>query len=487
MSFNFSYKSHIFLFGVFSIDDSMLLLTLPSISADSSSLGRFDRASMNAQMCMELLVADTHTHYRNIRNANAEFSDIQRWGGVTCDESGNVTDIWLDAISGSLDFQWVPETVVNFVVSTIDNEPLEGSVSFTNLPRNLKNFQVTETTVSGALEWQFMPPSLSTLDIRKSSFTGDVEMHRMPRGLQHVNVSINHLNGSLAMQNPPPDLEYFNASQCNLTGEVRIADFPRRLRTFDVFGNRLTGTIDCAKMPERLRYFNAMDNKISGLIDLSNFASPLEEFNIASNKIAEFIFPVEYKPGGYLYGCFSNISRNNAKASFDFSILREDYELIFNENQIEGSVDFATIQVPILRCENNQLTGTLDLGKMRDEFYSVELSGNKLEGEITLDDMPDRLNFLWLSHNQFSGTLNFANLPSEMRSLRLNNNLFGGSVNLTRLPDGLKSLWVQSNALVMDTLLVSRGVSGDFDLRGNTIGKVLYDDGESCERGVVKT
>ena len=197
------------------------------ITADIPSAGRFNRDCMSQQMAMETLVADVQSLAR-IQDLQGAFLRVEHWSGLTFDSSCNITFIdfpnfgfhdsdaenWTEeppiGPGGSMDLQWIPQTVVSFNVS---EQNLIGSVETAN-SRGPQIF-----------------------DISQNIFFGEFRMDGLPRGLVHLTIQYNRLLGSIVVVDMQRGLHKFLTASNEFSGSINLEDLPPGLSMFCVNGN----------------------------------------------------------------------------------------------------------------------------------------------------------------------------------------------------------------------------------------------------------
>ena len=128
----------------------------------------------------------------------------------------------------------------------------------------------------------------------------------------------------------------------------------------------------------------------------------------------------------------------------------------------------------------NFLTGTLNLSEVHRQMQAIDLISNRLHGSLDLGAFPRGFSALLLADNAFSGTLQMAVLANGLIRIDLSGNACIGSVSLVRVPPYAKVFRMQNTKLHIGKVVVVEIFHGELDLRGNTVGKVVYPSGESC-------
>uniref|UniRef100_A0A7S4PIR2 Uncharacterized protein n=1 Tax=Paramoeba aestuarina TaxID=180227 RepID=A0A7S4PIR2_9EUKA len=116
------------------------MIVLYFISADPS-LGKVDKTSLSDQTLMELFIEGV-TNTGEIWESGDDSADISEWKGLTFDSNGTIKTIEWEHfgnyfelnLTGSLQLQWLPSTLVRVAVS---GHQLSGSIDLEHLPEAL--------------------------------------------------------------------------------------------------------------------------------------------------------------------------------------------------------------------------------------------------------------------------------------------------------------------------------------------------------------
>ena len=230
----------------------------PLVSAADDIVGRFDKLSLSPQSQIELFVQGMDD-VEMAKDATGTFIDIEKWSILDVGGDGNVYEIDMDIDGfdlgrlvgryncartvetccfqqgGSLDFQYVPDTVINLRVVDMG---VEGKIKTASLPRRLRD-----------------------LEVNGNQLTGEFDIEALPQRITQVDISKNKMSGSLAMDCLPEYLTYFNARQNQFSGTVKFDDLPPEIELIDLAQNNLEGPLVIIKPPFALLYVDMTRNK----------------------------------------------------------------------------------------------------------------------------------------------------------------------------------------------------------------------------------
>ena len=181
-----------------------------SLCASHDPLGRCDIHSLPQQVQMENLVEPWQRTSEEYfiewvgliyawRDADGDFYDTCEWRGVTCDESGDVTKIWIvrALFTGSIDTRWFPSSVTNIELST--------------------------NTFYGEVAFDALPSSLVVCCLQENRLTGSIDLCHLPKRLQEINLGKNKFSGSIVLENLPPRLSVLFTHGNALTGTLNLS------------------------------------------------------------------------------------------------------------------------------------------------------------------------------------------------------------------------------------------------------------------------
>ncbi|KNH05030.1 leucine-rich repeat protein [Perkinsela sp. CCAP 1560/4] len=228
------------------------------VTADPLCLARADKASLPKQMLMELLVESLQC--RDVfRGINDDFVAVCFWYGLGLDGDGNITSInWrvhdvphyddiqdglidedaLDVLrtGGSIDFQWIPETVTHF---HLYNMMLSGSIDTVSLPRTLQIFRVEQNVLSGTFDTRGLPHKIEEVSIANNRISGSLNITTLPVGLRAFHASGNLMSGSLDMSSLPDGIKRLSLHNNSFTGVIDLLHLPRSLKYLHLEVNRM--------------------------------------------------------------------------------------------------------------------------------------------------------------------------------------------------------------------------------------------------------
>ncbi|KNH08045.1 leucine-rich repeat protein [Perkinsela sp. CCAP 1560/4] len=213
---------------------------VPFCTSVDPLLGRLEYSVMSQQALMELLIAGIEK-IDDICGSRDEPTDLCEWPGVKYRKRRDevVEVAWSSLrLGGSLDMQWLPQTVVHFCASY---NGLIGSSDLEKLPHGLKNFNLGVNNLSGTVRLHAVPKSLVRLNLKCNKLSGSVDLSGLPIGLKHVILYRNELCGSLDLTSLPPQIATLSLDANKFTGSVDFGSLPDSLLLLDISDNDLSG------------------------------------------------------------------------------------------------------------------------------------------------------------------------------------------------------------------------------------------------------
>ena len=214
-----------------------------ALTSAADPLGRCGTLSdLPQQSLIELLVQD----FWDVgigRDPDGAFLDIHEWLGITLNASGDVDEIDFVrtdggfAEGGSIDFQYVPQTVTTLII---------------------RLFQL-----SGTMETSQLPIGLINLHVDNNFLTGTFDIKTLPEKIQSIDISVNDMSGSLAMDCLPAHVESFSAWSNEFSGTVNLSKLPASLSSLDIAENKLEGSIELRNVPPALQNISLNTNNFA--------------------------------------------------------------------------------------------------------------------------------------------------------------------------------------------------------------------------------
>lgn len=373
------------------------------------------------------------------------------WGGVTCDESGHVTQLnlnkegirgpipsahnyweglknlqYLNLAYNSLDGNIPKSLLINLLPSSLEdldlsNNRLSGQIHnlFINVSSRLRNLDLSRNRLEGPLT-EFilkLPATISTLALSANKFTGSVELDMMVakfKELYALDLSYNHLtvyakNNALPSMNTK--LNSLMLASCKMQ---QIPDVRNQstLKMLDLSYNELSGEIPnwiWESGNGYLRFLNLSHNRFSSLQKPYTFPFLLDVLDLHSNMLQGDI-PVPPRRV-YILDYSNNYFKSAIPVGFG-NVLRSTLYFSISNSRVVGvipqSITRNATSLRFLDLSRNALTGPIDplIGNMKD-LGSLDLSVNMLTGNIPgqLETGLTSLSFLNLSYNHLSGRI----------------------------------------------------------------------------------
>ena len=247
------------------------MLRFAVLSIDPS-IGRFDYTSLSDQARMEMLIEGMDT--RDKEKYQDQNLDVCEWENIRCTDD-RVTYINL-ASAGFNDeqfpFWYIPPHVKNFKAVSCS---LHGTLSSSDLPRDLLHFAVSHNKLHGALNFKAFPQNLERLKIKYNSFHGSLVLADLPRTLRVFFANNNKFSGEISLNDLPPALKLLYLWENALTGSINIERLPESIQEIDFSGNSFTGDFRMLSFPESLNEIEASNNSLSGKVVLSKADGPM--------------------------------------------------------------------------------------------------------------------------------------------------------------------------------------------------------------------
>ena len=415
---------------------------------DSSALGRLDYLSMSQQALMECLVAQFNEKSLQIfLDENKNFKDISEWGGVKCDDEGDVVQIeWSDAsrhgLEGSIDFQWIPPTVKTLKLEAHCFAPsLIGSLDVHVLPRSLqvlriyiyKTHPVGEITIRG--NFNDLPESIETFDTSGCTLHMPFCLIGIPQRLHEIRIT-HHEFGNIDLRCDSTALTNLTLTKGSKQGTVSFLESPPMLASLDLTENRLVGSVSFKGLPDCLEGISLGENSFHGTIVFEDLPSSLRFIFLQTTKFEKIIFNSALPKR--LRAIFAISS--GTSGTIDFRHFSQETETIYiGGNQLSGSVQiYHLVNISRLSAENNLLEGSMDLQNLPKKLISLDLNANQLTGTVNLNALPPLLEGLYLQNNNLTGSFVIDSLPRSLRTVNLASNQF--EMEALVVPVGAKKL-----------------------------------------------
>ena len=216
---------------------------------DNTSIGRVDKNALPDQARLELLVGDIE-NIEELKDSEGAFLPIEKWSGLGFDADGHIDTIKFEK---TVNF-WVGASGESYTIGP------EGSVDFQWVPESVTSLQFGGLGLQGTLDTAALPRCMISLEIDGNNFRGKFCQSGLPRSMRNVGISYNAFQGPIDAAEMPRSMEVFWASANAFSGSINFRALPRFLKEFSVERNALSGEIDLSRIPGGLRYFDIRRN-----------------------------------------------------------------------------------------------------------------------------------------------------------------------------------------------------------------------------------
>ncbi|PWA92511.1 leucine-rich repeat protein [Artemisia annua] len=368
--------------------------------------------------------------------------DCCDWWGVTCDEAGHLTTLYLDeeGIHGEISSSHLRSLnslkVLSFGYNLLSNFP-ESLLTLPSLQSlylsnnkfsgpiskhirvasyNLSLLDLSNNSFQGPLpEFIFKLPSISTLKLARNNFTGSVHLDVFGKFLNLYELDLSY-NNLTVISNTKESSSFSSLAKLDTLRLVscKMLKIPNlknqaSLRTLDLEDNRFKDEIPnwIWNVGNRsLVVLILSKNKFTSLEKPYTFPSSLRDLHISSNKLKGDI-PV---PPSEIEGVSFSNNRFGSSLPADFgNALTLAVSFTISNSKVTGVIPDSINKASGLRfldLSSNSLTGPIPLdGRLRD-LEKLDLSINKLSGRIP-EELTSiySLEFLNVSYNRLSGKI----------------------------------------------------------------------------------
>ena len=270
---------------------------LLSLHAVDSVAARFDMLSLSQQSLMELFVENLQD-VAIAKGSDGEFLPIEDWSILSFDADGNVNEIQMDErfiendgdlfaseeedrsiedgcfdLDGTIDFQYVPSTVVALCISKME---FEGTLETDQLPDGLEWLTLNDNKLTGEFRVEGLPKKIHTVNISANKFCGELRVDCIPPEVQHFEVWGNQFSGGVDLSRLPPKLAMLDISRNKLQGQIKILNPPETLKTVILHKNNFDANVPMVLDKDHNLRFCRLDSRFRGQVVLTDGA-PLGE------------------------------------------------------------------------------------------------------------------------------------------------------------------------------------------------------------------
>ena len=449
---------------------------------DTYALGRLDYATMSQQALMENVVSQIDkSKLCCFCDRNGNFRDYREWPGVLCDAEGNVgTIFWKSFADGTILLHWLPETIRILSVRADSLKKLD--VEFGALPRDVRIFKLDAIHVSNEVSFDALPQNIQEIIMLSTDARGVIRLGAIPQTLRTIQVN-GHALSSIDLKCNSSGLTDLEVTAGTLQGSLDFRGSPQSLKKLNLELNSLQGTLSFEGARESLERILLRRNKFQGTLRLEFLPKALIELNLTQNS---FITVLLEKPlPDTLVALFLQPSYNvytEKTGRFHFMYIGDSMRNVnISRSNVKGIVQFRNVEkLEKVHASDNLLEGSLNTQELPSNLQFLNMANNELKGSLDLTALPPRMVLLNVSRNAFSGTINLNHLPQRMQLVHLSDNQLCGKFTINYLPHTLSEISLTNNRFEMDKLAISIDCQKmpKIDLRGNTVEKIVNENGE---------
>mmetsp|Transcript_20869 Transcript_20869/g.32553 ORF Transcript_20869/g.32553 Transcript_20869/m.32553 type:complete len:290 (-) Transcript_20869:73-942(-) len=254
------------------------------ITADLS-LGRVDKSSLPQETLMELLLSTINSEGREIISGSEENpKPLSDWHGIRMSPTDEVTEIvWTSlALEGSLEFQWIPDTVITFHVY---GDRFYGTVDWPALQEsNVQRLNIGDNRLVGTFAVELLPNSIRFVAVSKNKFDGSLQLPQLPRNMTELFAYENNLHGTLQLTNLPKTLRTLSIASNKFSGSIVFKNLPQGMKGIFLSNNALSGDIDLCELPSSIERVNLSKNKFDGSISMKGMPNFTPKIWVGENQ-----------------------------------------------------------------------------------------------------------------------------------------------------------------------------------------------------------
>jgi hypothetical protein len=387
--------------------------------------------------------------------------DAEAMEGVTREfgEKGQITKIrWKGKnLNGNLDklTDFLAKRMPRLQVLDLgENDALKGDLTQWHLPVGMKDLDLSETKVTGAVDKLALPEGMQTVNFNSCySLTGAVDKLALPEGMQTVNFnSCNRLTGAVYKLVLPEGMQNVNFNRCTgLTGAVDKLLLPEGMQSVDFeCCTGLTGAVDKLLLPDGMQsvnfqYCRGLTTAPPGCPRGSSYDFNYNEDDL--NRLRSWISLTATQGGAAGEDGNEGKAGGDGEGATEMEALRAFAESVgYKGNIMDGVVtECARGAIEEIHWRETDLAGALPVGDLNmPKLRVLDLCYNdsSLKGDLAQLQLPVSLQDLHLKGCiALTGNIGQLNLPVGLQTM----NFVGctgltGAVDKLVLPEGMQSV-----------------------------------------------
>ena len=131
---------------------------------------------------------------------------------------------------------------------------LRGTLSWENLPREIKQIQLQGNHFEGHVDCSYLPLNSSLIYLNHNHFTGSIDLTSLPALLVYFCLNSNYFSGELNFNHLPLGLQWLWLHRNQFTGIVQLDNIPKTMTEILLKENKFIGVLDLRVLPNCLTF-----------------------------------------------------------------------------------------------------------------------------------------------------------------------------------------------------------------------------------------